>query len=132
MSFHPLQGGFQSSLLGVGTTNKVLDIDREDREDLYEKRVHGSKDNNTIVIIIISAILFVTIIAIYDVLRNVINNHYAKIALTDPKAENTQQDINSTLVANTQGLIASIVFAIICIIIAVITVVWYLYYRRVT
>ena len=61
-------------------------------------------------------------VSIYDVLRNMINNYYAKKALENPKAKNTKQDIISTEIANKEGLTASIIFSLICIIIAVIFV----------
>lgn len=135
MSFHPLRGGFDQSLLGVGADPDLLDINRLSNKD-YIDRAHylaKTKDSDsslrrTIITIVISAILFVTIVSIYDVLRNAINNHYARVALTDPRAKNTQQEITSTLIANKQGLISSIVFAILCIVIALIVIyILYLY-----
>lgn len=125
MAFHPLQPGFSQSLLGTGDLAKFVDVgEREDT--LYGKRIRTSerigKNKNTVIIITISAIIFVTVVSIYDVIRNAINNYYATIALNDPNANNSQDDINSTIIGNRQGLIASFVFAIFCILVATILV----------
>ena len=83
----------------------------------------STSSNRTIMIItIISAILFIIVVSYYDIVRNWINNYYAKLALEDPLANNTTDDINSTLIANYQSLIASIVFAIFCTISGVIAI----------
>lgn len=120
MSFHPLSGGFGQSLLGVGSTPKIFNLDVSDRQstELYERRMHGPR--NTIIVIIISAMIFILLVSIYDVVRNIINNKYAKIALTNPKSKNTKDDIDRTLIANHQGLLASIIFSTFCMITTII------------
>src|SRR5581483_11434818 len=100
-----------------------------DRETLEERRIHGSQERSqssavfyTIVIVIISAILFVTVIAIYDVARNAISNYYAAQALRNPDSHNTPTEIEAALIANQQALIASGVFAAVCVLLALIIV----------
>jgi hypothetical protein len=122
MSFHPLSPGTGQALLG---TSQAFQSSEDD--SLFDRRISGPKQRvrstrGTLMIVIISAIIFVTIVAIYDVLRNAINNYYSKIALADPKAKNKKQVIDSTLIANKQALISSIVFATVCIITAIILV----------
>lgn len=128
MSFHPLSPGISQSLLGVGANPDLLDSSRYINRDYIDRSHYLSEGKvpsgytKLILTVIISAIVFVTIVAIYDVLRNAINNKYAKIALEDPAAQNTQESINSTEIANQQALISSIVFAILCILSAIVLV----------
>jgi hypothetical protein len=119
MAFHTLSPGTGQALLGASQGVQF------DDDSLFDRRISGPRQTvrstkGTLIIVIISAIIFVTIVAIYDVIRNSINNYYAKIALTNTQAQNTTQYINSNLIANTQALISSIVFAIVCIITAII------------
>lgn len=116
MNFLPIED------VGISSSS-LADIDI----DVYEKNIHGSsnsqKYNNifkTIIIIIISAIIFVMIVSIYDVIRNVVSNIYAKKTLRDPTLKFTKIEIKRTLKTNKNALIASVIFAVICIIIALI------------
>lgn len=123
MSFTPLKG-FSTSLSGAVEPSKFYLTRDEWREDLYSRRIHPLEDKAesiryTILIVIISAILFVAVIALYDVLRNLTVNYFADRALRDPRSNNTQQDIESTNVANENTLLASIVFALICVVTAI-------------
>lgn len=122
-SFQPLQDGFSQSLLGVGTNPSLIDAAKFNarglKSELGDDDVEFVKDSTTklLLTVIISAIIFVTVVSIYDVIRNYINNHYANIALNDPNASNSQQDIDSTMIANQQGLKASVIFCGICVLI---------------
>ena len=69
----------------------------------------------TILIIIISAIIFVTVVAAYDVIKTIIANYYAREALINPKSHNSKNDINRTIIANQNALIAAIVFSLVCV-----------------
>lgn len=137
MSFHPIQQGFSSSLLGIADPVKFVDpsridtslLDKDSTADksLTDRRIHAGRDKTqtiryTLIIIVISAIIFVTVIAIYDVLRIVITNFYAKAALTDPKAQVTPTDLTRTLIANYESFLATLVFALIAIFLALILI----------
>jgi|SRR6516164_2747274 hypothetical protein len=116
-SFTPINNNtsLNDSLLGSGTLTNF--------EILNERPIHLSptkQHNHLISIIILSAILFVTIVALYDVIRVLITNYYASIALLDPKSHNTLKDIDKTIVANNDRLQATFIFALICLIIALI------------
>lgn len=127
MSFTPLAPGLSQSLLGAGNTVGLSKATFNQNDTLYADHIHGparrnetsdehnSKNNGVMILIIISAIIFVTIVSIYDVIRNAFNNYYAAKALEDPRANNAEADINRTLIANYQALIASIVFCGFCI-----------------
>lgn len=119
MSYLPLHPGFNQSLLGVGASPNTFDLDLRDTDQLYGK-LHGSSKKNTIVVIIVSALIFITVISLFDIARNLIHNKYAKRALTDPRTKLTKTDITNTLIANHDGLLASIAFSTFCIIITVI------------
>lgn len=120
MSYLPLQAGFNQSLLGVGASPNTFDLDLRDTDQLYGK-LHGSSKKNTIVVIIVSALIFITVISLFDVIRNIIHNKYAKLALTNPKTKLKKTDITNTLIANHEGLIASISFSAFCVIVTAIT-----------
>jgi hypothetical protein len=132
MAFTPLGLGTSTALSGTVVSPRFLEIGRTDTEDfsrfedLTGRKVHGSPRDNpksieyTIFIIIISAFIFITVIAIFDVIRNIINNYYAHRALTDPNSNNTQEDIERAEIANQNGLWSSIVFATVTFLIAII------------
>jgi hypothetical protein len=129
MFFRPLKfESDKSALLGAADAIKFVDVYRDDIDrSLYEKRIHSPEEKRasmkyTIIVIIISAIIFVTIISIYDIFRNIISNHYAEIALEDPNADNKSHDIKSTLIANRNALTSSIMFSLFCIITGTITI----------
>ena len=84
MSFQPITPGFGQSLLGIAS-NDLL-IGRQPSRDVYSKRLTGPKNSNIILNVIITAIIFVSIVSVYDILRSSINNYYAKRALIDPRA----------------------------------------------
>lgn len=130
MSFTPLSGGTSSALLGAIEPGRFIDPDRIDtrREDLTSRRIHGAEDKGrslkyTILIVIISAIIFITVIALYDVIRNAISDFYATNSLTDPNAHYTPGEIIQTRIANRNALIASIVFAAFCVLSALVLIV---------
>src|SRR5579871_4618304 len=121
VSFQPLSTqGTSLALIGAADPVKFTDTNRpESDRTLYDKRIHGPKSDKstfiyTLVIVIISAILFVTMVAIYDVFRNSISDVYARRALTDEGSSNTPDEINGALIANRQALIASGFFALFC------------------
>ena len=128
MSFRPLNEGSSTALLGTADPSKFLDTYRDDIDkSYYERRLHGSeeKQNNikyTLIIIVISAIIFVTVIAIYDIFRSLITNYFAQIALVDPNSHNSEEDIENTIIANDQSFWATFVFAIFCIVVAIILI----------
>ena len=109
MSFVPLNGGFSESLLGVGTTN-LIDMAKFNEKGLEDLHPEKTGLTNSILLVVISAIIFVTVVSFYDVLRTFINATFAKVALEDPRAQNTEQDIISTEIANKEAVISSITF----------------------
>lgn len=106
----------------IDFARRDADVARKDSDlSLYERRIHGPEEPKiniryTIIIVIISAIIFVTVISIYDIFRNLISNYFAKITLNDPNSHNTQEQINTTLISNHGLLISSIIFSLFCIV----------------
>jgi hypothetical protein len=132
MSFLPLTGStVNSATIGVGAQPKILEEKLIERDRLYERRLHEpeERDNNKhlIVIIIISAIIFVTVIAVYDVIKGALNNYFSNLALIDPNSKNTEEDINRTNIADYYALMATIIFTIVAIIFAIIAIPLLLY-----
>lgn len=127
MSVYPLSSlSLNDSLIGVADTNKFIDPLRVESKDFSNKKIHelshGETIKYTIVITCISAILFVTIISIYDTLHNVINAYYSENYLSDVHNNISQETIERTRIANKNTLIANGIFTLVCIISAVIII----------
>jgi len=135
MSFTPISGGLSTALSGSVEPVKFLDVNDLDtgvdvRSDvspgeLYFRRMHGSANINqttqyTIILIIVSAIIFVTVVSLYDIIRTGMNTYFANRALTDPNSHDTAEDIERTMIANMNALWSSIAFAFIALALAVI------------
>jgi hypothetical protein len=132
MSFQPITGtGIGPSLLGVGDPIKFIrPVDNDPLEDRTDSRdLHGDRDSKgtnyikTVLLVVISALIFVSIVALFDVLRNALDNYYAKQALENPASGNTETDIAATEIANQYNLLSSIVFASITSLISIILII---------
>jgi len=128
-SFTPINKFSSTSLVGVAEPIRFMGLsDRPERAELGERNIHPIKEedskrySHTIIIIVISAIIFVTVVAIYDVLRNYINNYYASRALRDPLSTNTVQDISRTETANRSNFVSSLIFALVCVLVALVLI----------
>ncbi len=120
MSFTPSS----QPLFFVAGTNLTIE-DGGTTENSEPKHVVDKNNGNYINLflkIVISAIIFLTIIAIYNVINTAIDNYYSNIALNDPNSNNTQEEIDRTNIANYYGLISTIVYALVCLIISIILV----------
>jgi len=122
MAYTPASGGLSSALSGVVEPTKFVRSN-----DLYGRHIHGGTDKTqtikyTVMIVIVSAIIFVGVISIYDVIRNMVNGYYANRALEDPNSHNTKEEIERTKIANRNLLYASIVFAGIVIVLAIVLI----------
>jgi hypothetical protein len=140
MSFLPITNNHNINIasVGVGAQSKILEekFSKDTRfndDKLHDNNINEKISNknsvnfHTFIIIVISAIIFITVISIYDVIKGGLNYYYSYIALTDPNSHNTQDDIDKTVIADYYALISLIIFAIIAIIIALITLP-YLFY----
>ena len=121
MSLHPLN----TSLFATSSLIADDALAFNPEKELYERRFHESTKKSssiisTIIVIFISAILFVTIIAAYDILRNYIRNYYTKKTLLNKQFKTDPKDIRNTLITNEESLTSTIVFFIACFIIAII------------
>ncbi len=97
--------------------SRYFDLLNEDGEILTGR---SPKNNNlnivtTIITIIISALIFISIIAVFDVIKKIITNYYAEKTLKDPNLNNDTLNINRTFVANQQSLNSNIIFCLLSI-----------------
>jgi len=132
MSYQPLQSGFSKALFGAIEPGKFFDTDRIDTprsivENDYRRVIaHNEGDSGkiryTIIIVIISAVLFITVVAIFQIVSNIIDNYYSKNALLNPLSNNTSEDVNRTLIANQNSLISTVMFALFCILASILLV----------
>jgi formate hydrogenlyase subunit 3/multisubunit Na+/H+ antiporter MnhD subunit len=112
---NPSTIGIQSSLLGVGAQPKIID------ERLDNTQLHGavasktSSNMHVVLIIVLSALIFVTAVALFGVIRGFLDLYFSTLSLNDKRSHNTQQDIDRTIIADNYALMAIIVFAIICV-----------------
>jgi hypothetical protein len=126
MSFIPI--GLPESLLGSAliTTDvygRLFANSKASPKNFYKKPDDSStRSSHTILMIIMSAMIFVAMISTYDVIRNAVNMMYAKMSLEDPRSENSEHDITRTLIVNHNAFISSIIFCVVAISFAVIGV----------
>lgn len=89
-SFHPLGGSTGSALSGAVEPTKFTIIRPERDESYYERRIHpGGRESSRhlVIVIIISALIFVTVIAIFDILKSLIGGWVDQIT-ADPDLVN--------------------------------------------
>ena len=127
MSLYPLSSfNLNDSLIGIVDPGKFIDPLRIESKDYSNRKIHALTHKETIkytiVITCISAIIFVTIISIYDALHNIINAHYSENYLSDSQNNISQETIERTRIANQNNIIASGIFALMCIISAIILI----------
>jgi hypothetical protein len=145
MSFQ--HGHVWQSLIGINDPTIPSDITEDITRDLTEdmttdyktpgkKYDFGIKDNydktnmkpfypniKVILSVIITAVIFVTILSIYDVLRTFLNNYYLKQSLLNSDVPNKNMDeINSFLITSNNTLMSVSIFCAICILIALIVI----------
>jgi hypothetical protein len=126
MSFQPAQNGVNPVLLGVTTTTGFTTTEGG-VNTLFSKKIEGVRPRtkqitNTIISIIASAFIFISIVSIFDVLQNAINNYRASIALNDPRAGNSAQEILTTEIANEERLQSSLIFSVFAMVFSIIFV----------
>ena len=61
----------RTSLLGAGDPVKLLDENLDFRKDTDI----SPNNNNTILLVFLSAIIFISVVAVFEVVRNIINKH---------------------------------------------------------
>lgn len=123
--FNVLSGGTSTALLGTAGFNRISN------DYTPEHAHHGKSIKYTIILIIITAIIFTTVISIYDLIRDIIRKHYAEKFISRDKFIDENDINNETNDKNTGGrrlleynytIYASALFAGICIILCVILV----------
>ena len=134
MSFIPASEGINTPLVGVAGQYRILNENiyarnvgiRSKTPKIGDKRAYSSRPiesshNNMhlLLIIIITVIIFVTAVALFDVLRGILNYYYSNIALNDPNSNNKPEEIQRTEIADYYSLLSTIVFALISIFISI-------------
>ncbi len=130
MNLNPPNNG--QYLFNVGDNTKLFDFDTMVKTDeLADREVHfESKNKHTIIIVIISAIIFMTIISIYDFIRNCVTVYYADIGVKHFKNNISQENIDQTLYANRTKLKVSLSYLIICTVLSLIIIPLLLFYKN--
>lgn len=121
---HVVRFNQDTSLIGTADPAKFIDPLRTDERDiaLEGRRIHGPSEKGkismkyTLIIVIISAIIFVTVISLYDVARNILSYYYSVRTVRDSTAINTPDNITNTEVGGWYSLMGITTFAIFCII----------------
>jgi hypothetical protein len=108
--------GAVAKTTGSGTGGKI---------PLYKRGSIDNPDNNVnailllLISILITVIIFVAVIASYDVIRDKIIIHFAKKTLMKP--HNTREDIQLTMMINEASYRSTLTFAFFAVIFAVCT-----------
>ena len=107
-----------SAILGAGLDYRPAD------EKLFERRMHGTDTDlaHTVIIIIVSALLFVTVIALFDLIKAFITYYY--LAGESEDKELKYKDYEKKRIRKSAGdsLRSSAYFAALCIVITIILV----------
>lgn len=116
IAFRPIRGNITESLIGVEAT----------RQTFRGRTMAKDGNQHFIVQIIASALIFIVIIAIYELIRAFISTDFANQALYDEKSKNDDLEIRRTIVANRAKIQTNIVFTVIsiCILIPVICTIY--------
>jgi len=132
MAFVPIERvSLGTALLGTGepvrfraAEENIFERGIPGREDIYA-RTHGKSKKSyskTILLVVISAVIFVTAVAIYDVFRSWITNYFARKTLEDPREKNASDDIRKTEIANHNTYLSNVTFAVFTLLIAAIAI----------
>jgi len=130
---NPTKLDIQTSLLGIGAprfdqnyiaTNKLQDFSRSIGSRPKEKEKNNLNTNyvKIMLVTIVSAIIFILAVAIYDVIREIINNYYSKKIIEDPEYEATDKEKNREIIKERYSLISTIVFALVVLISAIVLI----------
>lgn len=120
MSFFPPKIG--ESLFGVADPVKFVDMDYAYDKIHSPSHIHKKTMKYTIVLVFISAIIFVTVISIYDIFRNIISGYFNEKYIQKSHNNIPQENIERTIIADKNAIISSIIFALFCIVFALIFV----------
>jgi len=120
MAFKPLSGETSSALLGVAEPTKLsllgstdaerlglADIAKSNETSYYGKRIHAPSDESSkkiIIVVIISALIFVSVISLFDVLKSLVNNFILVLPIPTE-----WQDFSSSFVFSVLTIIISII-----------------------
>ena len=127
MSLYPSSFDLNKSLIGMTEPGKFIDPLRIESRDLTSRNIHGHISHEdtiryTIVITCISAIIFVTIISMYDVLRNIVNSYYTENYFENSNNNMSEDDITRIRISNKNTIISSVIFSLLCILSAIILI----------
>lgn len=116
IAYRPIRSNIAESLIGAEAT----------RQTFRGRTMAKDGSQNFIVQIIASALIFIVIIALYELIRAFISTDFANQALYDEKSKNDELEIRRTIVANHARIQTNITFAMIavCILIPVICAIY--------
>lgn len=98
-----------------------------------KKEIKRYDYTSIILITVISAIIFITAVAIYDVIRIFISNHFSSKVVEDPNFDSTEEEATREKIKERYSLISGLSFALFSLIVAIILIpliVRYLQKRR--
>lgn len=76
--------------------------DKDTKGHVHQKEVNS---------IVVSAIIFVTVVAVFSVISTIISNYFVDKTASDPRAKNTKLDILKTRITNQNLLLSNLIFA---------------------
>lgn len=115
-----MTSGVRTALLGTGSPITVFD---DVERPLYARRMHGATSQepnlqHTIILTVISAFIFILLVAFFEVVRTLIYNRYAVAA--DIRNGYDPQDIENEMRSRESTSAASACFVLICLLAALI------------
>ncbi len=109
----------------ASSINEVIDHSKflrllEKYTELFRNAKNGSTQTSQVtgyllVVVFISALIFISVNSIYDVVKISVSNLYTETALLNVQSTNKIDDIERTITVNEHNLKASALFATICV-----------------
>jgi len=127
MSFPTATGNLSETLFGGTEMSKFeQSLEEESTSKYYSKRLNRRDYSydlyRTVLIVVITAMIFIIIVAFFDVIRNIITSYYISKSIRDPEVDNPPEYIKKTEISDKNAIISSLVFAIIVTVIGLIII----------
>ena len=65
-------------------------------------------------IIIMTAIIFITILALFELISSIVNNYYTHRAFADPRSQHSRKEVINTLIESRETINANMMYVLIC------------------
>jgi len=102
----------RESFVGIADTPRIMDTNLSDT--IFPRYIHGSsKPSNkviyTILTILVSAIIFIAVVSVYDMIRAIINGHFRRRATLETTAVETDNVLEPQTLSRSKARIGLLI-----------------------